>query len=119
MNISPNPALPEEQLTITPPDLTPEKIYSALQNCYDPEIPINIVDLGLVYDVQIREGGHVHIQMTLTTPGCSMGSSISRDAQSKVRQLEGVADITVEIVWSPPWSQHMISEAGRKKLGMI
>jgi metal-sulfur cluster biosynthetic enzyme len=100
-------------------DLTLEQIYSALRNCYDPEMPVNIVDLGLVYDVQIQEGNRVSIKMTLTTPGCSMGTSISKDAQSKILALEGVSEAQVEIIWDPPWSQHMISEAGRKKLGMI
>lgn len=99
-------------------DLTLEKIYAALKNCYDPEMPVNIVDLGLVYDVQIRDGNCVFVKMTLTTPGCSMGTSISRDAQSKILGLEGVKEVQIEIVWDPPWSQYMISEEGRKKLGM-
>ncbi len=99
-------------------ELTLEKIYGALKNCYDPEMPVNIVDLGLIYDVQIKEGGRVDVKMTLTTQGCSMGASISRDAEAKVLGLEGVEKAHVEIVWDPPWTQNMISEAGRKKLGM-
>ncbi len=118
MNTSSTSTSPEEH-PIAPTDLTPEKIYSALKNCHDPEIPVNIVDLGLVYDVQIQENGRVYIRMTLTTPGCSMGSSISRDAKLKVSGLEGVTEVIVDIIWDPPWSQHMISEAGRKKLGMV
>lgn len=99
-------------------ELTLEQIYSALKNCYDPEMPVNIVDLGLIYDVQLQAGGRVQIKMTLTTPGCSMGTAISRDAEAKVLGVPGVEEAKVETVWDPPWGQHMISEAGRKKLGM-
>lgn len=100
-------------------DLTLEKVYAALKNCYDPEMPVNIVDLGLIYDVQIQDAGRVLIKMTLTTPGCSMGTSIARDAESKVLGIAGVEEAHVETVWDPPWGQHMISEAGRKKLGIV
>lgn len=99
-------------------ELTLEKIYAALKNCYDPEVPVNIVDLGLIYDVKIKEGGRVDVKMTLTTQGCSMGDSITRNAEAKVLGLDGVEEAHVEIVWDPPWGQHMISEEGRKKLGM-
>ncbi len=99
-------------------DITPEKIYTALKDCYDPEIPVNIIDLGLVYDVQIKEGGSVFVKMTLTTPGCGMGESICRDAKTKILGIDGVEEVEVEIVWNPPWNQNMISEEGRKKLGM-
>jgi FeS assembly SUF system protein len=101
-----------------PSDLSLEQIYAALKNCFDPEMPVNIVDLGLVYNVTIEDHGKVCIKMTLTTPGCSMGSSISKDAQSKVMAVKGVKEAQVEIVWDPPWTQHMISEDGRKRLGM-
>jgi metal-sulfur cluster biosynthetic enzyme len=100
------------------PELTLEKVYEALKNCFDPEIPINIVDLGLVYDVQIVEGNKVVVKMSLTTQGCGMGPSIALDAKMKILGLPGVLDATVDIIWDPPWGQHMISEAGRKKLGM-
>jgi len=102
----------------TPADLTVEQVYAALKNCHDPEIPVNIVDLGLVYDAQIEEGGRVQVKMTLTSPGCGMGAAIARDAESKIRALKGVREAKVELVWDPPWGQHMISEEGRKKLGM-
>jgi metal-sulfur cluster biosynthetic enzyme len=102
----------------TSSDLTLEKVYAALKNCFDPEIPINIVDLGLVYDVQIAEGNIVNVKMTLTTQGCGMGPSIALDAKMKILGIEGVIDAKVDIVWDPPWGQHMISEEGRKKLGM-
>ncbi len=99
-------------------ELTLEQIYTALKQCFDPEVPVNIVDLGLVYDIQIDDARKVAVKMTLTTPGCSMGGSISQDARNKIMQVPGVKDASVEIVWDPPWSQHMISEDGRKRLGM-
>ena len=101
-----------------PIDLTIESVYAALKNCYDPEMPVNIVDLGLVYDAQIEEGGCVRVKMTLTSPGCGMAASIACDAESKIMALPGVREARVELVWEPPWNQHMISEEGRKKLGM-
>lgn len=99
-----------------------ELVEAALRTCYDPEIPVNIVDLGLVYDTRISdlpEGGwRVDIKMTLTAQGCGMGASIAGDAEDKIRSIPGVADASVGIVWEPPWTAHMISEEGRKKLGI-
>ena len=105
-------------MSISSSDLTQEKIFAALKNCYDPEMPVNIVDLGLIYDVQIQEGGRVFVRMTLTTQGCSMGTSITRDVESKILGVNGVEEAHVETVWDPPWGQHLISEEGRRKLGM-
>lgn len=93
-----------------------EKIWESLSNCYDPEIPVNIVDLGLVYDVQI-DNSHVNVKMTLTARGCPMHSQISEDVKSKLLTVEGVTEANVEIVWDPPWNPQMISESARKKLG--
>jgi probable FeS assembly SUF system protein SufT len=99
-------------------------IWEVLKTCYDPEIPVNIVDLGLVYDLQIEQavegggGAKVAVQMTLTAPGCGMGPVIAREAQQKISQLSGVADADVQVVWDPPWSPAMISEEGKRKLGM-
>lgn len=98
--------------------LTVEQVYSALRECYDPEIPVNIVDLGLVYDVEVNEGS-VRVKMSLTTPGCGMGPQIADNARRKVLELPEVTDVDVEIVWEPPWNQAMISAAGRQKLGMV
>jgi probable FeS assembly SUF system protein SufT len=97
------------------------RVWEVLKTCYDPEIPVNIVDLGLVYDLQIDpavEGAKVAVQMTLTAPGCGMGPVIAREAQQKISQLSGVADADVQVVWDPPWSPAMISEEGKRKLGM-
>ena len=98
-----------------------ESVHAMLKQCYDPEIPVNIVDLGLVYDTAVDEGDEgteVTVKMTLTAQGCGMGPTIAADAQSKILSLEGVASADVEIVWDPPWNQSMISDEGRETLGM-
>src|ERR1700738_656642 len=98
-------------------------VWDQLKQCFDPEIPVNIVDLGLVYDCQLTkrpEGGtKVEVKMTLTAPGCGMGPAIAHDAQSKILTIDGIDEVDVQLVWDPPWNQSMISEAGRMKLGMI
>lgn len=101
----------------------PAAIWEQLRLVFDPEIPVNIVDLGLVYsmDVDKQEDGtfKVLIAMTLTAPGCGMGPAIAEDARAKVIQVPGVSLADVRIVWDPPWNQSMISEEGRMKLGLI
>ncbi|MEY2572198.1 MAG: hypothetical protein QOJ87_411 [Verrucomicrobiota bacterium] len=98
-------------------------VWDQLKQCFDPEIPVNIVDLGLVYDCRLSkraEGGtKVDVKMTLTAPGCGMGPAIAHDAQSKILTIDGVDEADVQLVWDPPWNQNMISEAGRMKLGMV
>jgi probable FeS assembly SUF system protein SufT len=98
-------------------------VWDQLRTCYDPEIPVNIVDLGLVYDCAItpREqgGARVDVKMTLTAPGCGMGPTIAAEARSKVLGVPGVDEAEVELVWDPPWNQAMISEVGKMKLGLI
>jgi probable FeS assembly SUF system protein SufT len=97
-------------------------IWDTLKTCYDPEIPVNIVDLGLVYDMHIEKlpsrNNKVFVKMTLTAPGCGMGTVIASDAQQKLLYLPGVEDASVEIVWDPPWHQSMISAEGRRILGL-
>jgi len=99
-----------------------ELVTSALKTCYDPEIPVNIVDLGLVYDTRISRSGDgsysVAVKMTLTAPGCGMGAAIAADAEDKLRALDKVIEAIVEIVWDPAWNPRMISEEGRKILGI-
>ena len=97
--------------------VTKEQVYEALQDCYDPEIPVNIVDLGLVYDVEV-EGGAVAVKMTLTTPGCGMGGMIASNAQSLIKEIPGVEKANVDLVWDPPWDPGRISEEARQKLGI-
>jgi len=97
------------------------QVWSVLKTCYDPEIPVNIVDLGLVYDMRISpedDVNRVDVKMTLTAQGCGMGASIAADARHKILALPGVTDATVDIVWDPPWSPQMISPEGRERLGM-
>jgi probable FeS assembly SUF system protein SufT len=97
-------------------------IWEQLKLVYDPEIPVNIVDLGLVYDCQVKkdEGEtNVEVKMTLTAPGCGMGPTIAADAQSKILMLKGISNARVDIVWDPVWNQDMITEEGKMKLGMI
>mgnify|MGYP001458589123 CR=1 FL=1 len=97
-------------------------IWEQLKLVYDPEIPVNIVDLGLVYDCRVTKDGEdndVEVKMTLTAPGCGMGPTIAADAQSKILVLDGIRNARVDIVWDPVWNQDMISEEGKMKLGMI
>src|SRR6478609_3121736 len=99
-----------------------EAVWSALRTCFDPEIPVNIVDLGLVYDLAIEEtpaGQHkLEVKMTLTAPGCGMGPVIAEDARQKIAALPTVESAVVHIVWDPQWTPQMISETGRKVLGI-
>jgi probable FeS assembly SUF system protein SufT len=103
--------------------LTEEMIYNVLRTCYDPEIPVNIVDLGLVYDLVItplpQGGNRVDIKMTLTAPGCGMGPVIQQDVAEKTNSLPGVTEVDVILVWDPPWSREMLSEAAKLELGMM
>lgn len=120
---------PSPENTPTPPPAPPsaavqpsttvseEQIWAALRQCYDPEIPVNLVDLGLIYDVAIT-GNRVAVKMTLTAPGCMMGGQIAGDAQTKLLSIEGIDEASVEVVWDPPWHQSMISAEGRKILGL-
>ncbi|MFM8807393.1 MAG: iron-sulfur cluster assembly protein [Chthoniobacterales bacterium] len=100
-----------------------DDVWAQLKNVYDPEIPVNIVDLGLVYDLILgkSESGDttVNVKMTLTAPGCGMGPTIAADARGRILTVPGVESAEVELVWSPPWNQGMISEAGRMKLGLV
>jgi len=106
-----------------PGKLSEDQVYEVLRTCYDPEIPVNIVELGLVYDLQILplpEGGHrVEIKMTLTAPGCGMGPVLQQDVEGKVLALPGVKEAGVFLVWDPPWNREMLSEAAKLQLGMM
>ena len=104
-----------------------EDVWRALRQCYDPEIPVNVVDLGLVYDLVITPtrggspapaGARVGVKMTLTAPGCGMGPAIAADARARILALPGVAEADVALVWDPPWSAEMVSPEGRRVLGL-
>src|SRR5215467_2906481 len=113
----------QKPVVTTNGEVSEEDVWNQLRQCYDPEIPVNIVDLGLVYDCRLikkEDGGtRVEVKMTLTAPGCGMGPAIAHDAQSKILSIDGVDEADVQLVWDPPWNQNMISEAGRMKLGMV
>jgi probable FeS assembly SUF system protein SufT len=116
------PANPSPESALVAGELNEELIWAALRTCFDPEIPVNIVDLGLVYDMKVTPlpsgRSSVSVKMTLTAPGCGMGGVIAGDAQQKIQALPGVEEALVEIVWDPPWHHSMISEQGRKILGL-
>lgn len=101
---------------------TEQQVWDTLRTCYDPEIPVNIVDLGLVYDMELRSlpsgSQRVDVKMTLTAPGCGMGGVIAGDAQQKLLMLNDVEEASVEIVWDPPWHQSRITPEGRRILGL-
>lgn len=97
--------------------LTRDDVLEALKEVFDPEIPVNVVDLGLVYDLEVVEGD-VHIKMTLTFAGCGMGPYIAQQAEWRVAEVEGVEDVDVEMVYDPPWTPDLISEDGKKLLGL-
>lgn len=100
-----------------------DQVWAQLKEVYDPEIPVDIVNLGLVYDCTLDDAesgkAKVNVKMTLTAPGCGMGPVIAADAQSRIMSLEGVDDAQVDLVWDPVWNQDMITEEGKMKLGMI
>ena len=98
-------------------EVTMDDIKDALREVYDPEIPVNVYDLGLIYDVQLNEG-QVYVQMTLTAPGCGMGPYIAQNAEWRIAEIEGVEDVEVEMVFDPPWNPEMITEDGKKLLGL-
>jgi FeS assembly SUF system protein len=99
-------------------ELTRERVYEALRKCYDPEIPVNIVDLGLIYDVQHDAAGNVAVKMTLTTQGCPSALAIPEQVKQQVATIPEVRDVKVEVVWEPPWNPSMISAAARQQLGI-
>jgi probable FeS assembly SUF system protein SufT len=100
----------------------PEAVWDQLKKVYDPEIPVNIVDLGLVYSMDVEKvdaSYRVTVSMTLTAPGCGMGPAIAEDARGKIMQVPGVSSADVRLVWEPPWNQSMISEEGKMRLGLV
>jgi FeS assembly SUF system protein len=96
-----------------------QRVIAALRTVYDPEIPVNIYDLGLVYELTVQPDGAVHVRMTLTAPGCPVAQTFPGMVEATVRSVPGVADAQVELVWDPPWSRERMSEAARLELGML
>ena len=108
-----------EQQTEQPVTVKEEDVIEVLREVFDPEIPVNIYELGLIYDVDIQEGGRVQVKMTLTSPGCPVAGSLPGEVQARVEAVPGVASADVELVWDPAWNPSMMSEAARLQLGMF
>ena len=96
-----------------------EKIVAALRTCYDPEIPVNIYELGLIYDIDVSPSGDVLLRMTLTSPACPVAGSLPPEVQAKMAAIPGVKSAKVDLVWDPPWSPERMSEAAKLQLGMF
>ena len=95
------------------------QVIEALRTCFDPEIPVNVYEMGLIYDLKVGDGGLVDIRMTLTSPHCPAVQSLPAEIESKVRQVDGVSDVKIDLVWEPPWDPSKMSEAARLQLGMM
>lgn len=107
-----------------PPEELEKQAWAVLRTCYDPEIPVNIVDLGLIYNCQLEPipggGGHrADVKMTLTAPGCGMGPMLQQDVQNKLLSIEGIDEANVELVWEPQWNQGMMTDAAKLQLGLL
>ena len=115
--VTPTPSGPVSKDTLN------EQVWTALRTCYDPEIPFNIADLGLIYHCDLTELGansyKADVKMTLTAPGCGMGPVLVQDVQNKLLCLEGIDDVNVELVWDPPWNQGLMTEAAKLQLGLM
>ena len=100
-------------------DTITERVIAALRTVYDPEIPLNLYDLGLIYGHDVDANGSVHIRMTLTAPGCPVAGSLVRDVHERVRDVEGVRHAKTELIWDPPWTRDRMSEAAQLELGLL
>jgi FeS assembly SUF system protein len=108
----------EQEPQADPRETIRESVIEALRTVYDPEIPVNIYELGLVYEVEVREDASVYLRMTLTSPMCPVAESLPPEVEAKARAVPGVRDVEVDLVWDPPWSPSLMSEAARLELGM-
>jgi FeS assembly SUF system protein len=104
---SPNPVVIEAEVT------------EALRNCFDPEIPVNIYELGLIYEVKVEPTGAVAVRMTLTSPSCPAAQSLPGEVRERIKAIPGVTDVSVDVVWDPPWDPSRMTEAARLQLGML
>jgi FeS assembly SUF system protein len=110
---------PSQDMQNTDPADLENGIVEALKTVYDPEIPVNIYELGLIYDIDLQEGGAVHVKMTLTSPACPVAGSLPGEVQTKIEAVPGVTSAEIELVWDPSWNPSMMSEAARLQLGMF
>src|SRR5512134_1454107 len=106
----------EQEPQADPRETIRESVIEALRTVYDPEIPVNIYELGLVYEVEVREDASVYLRMTLTSPMCPVAETLPPEVEAKARAVEGVSDVKLDLVWDPPWSPSMMSEAARLEL---
>jgi probable FeS assembly SUF system protein SufT len=123
IEVKATPAVSAPAKPATPEELEKE-IWNQLRTCYDPEIPVNVVDLGLIYDCHVSAltdggGNKVDVKMTLTAPGCGMGPVLQQDVHNKLISIEGIDEATVELVWEPQWNQGMMTEAAKLQLGLL
>lgn len=95
-----------------------DQIVETLKTCYDPEIPVNIYDMGLIYDIRVEPTGEATVKMTLTSPNCPAAQSLPAEVEAKVKSIPGVTDTTIDVVWDPPWNMDMMSEEARLQLGL-
>ena len=120
VKFNPRPGTVERREVSLPPDASLEdRVVAALRCIYDPELPVNIYDLGLIYDLRISAAGEVEIAMTLTAPACPVAGTLPGQVENAVRQVDGVAAARVELVWDPPWTRDRISESARLELGLL
>jgi FeS assembly SUF system protein len=96
-----------------------ERVIDMIKTCYDPEIPVDIYELGLIYDVDVQDGGHVAVTMKLTSPMCPVAESLPPEVEAKVRTVEGVSEARVDVTWEPPWGPEKMTEAAKLELGML
>lgn len=101
------------------PDVLRREVIAAISECYDPEIPVNIYELGLIYDVVVSDGGKVDLVMTLTSPHCPVAEILPEQVRSRVADVDGVDDVALELTWDPPWTPDMMSEAAKLELGFM
>jgi len=104
---------------LIPIDVLQEKVIKALKSCYDPEIPVDIWELGLIYELKFDKERNLTIKMTLTSPGCPVAGSLPGEVENTVRRVEGLKSVGVELVWSPPWEKDMMSEVAKLELGFL
>lgn len=113
------PEQQQEQISTIEQGIIQAQAIEAVRTCFDPEIPVNIYELGLIYDVVVDDYGKVLVRMTLTSPHCPAAQSLPRDVDTKIKAVPGVRDVRVEVVWTPPWNPTMMSEAARLELGFM
>jgi FeS assembly SUF system protein len=96
-----------------------EKVIEVLKNCYDPEIPVNIFELGLIYEIAIDDNANVEVKMTLTSPACPVAGSLPGEVEYRIRDIPEVNDVKIQLVWNPPWDKDMMSDVAKLELGMM